>query len=175
MPDLLAASALAGFPGAPFPDAIVKSAGESVRRDAGWHIAPEISETVVVESHGGRFLFLPTLHLSSVTAVRNVTDPNVDPVVVTNWRTEATPRFRAGVLESWYGWPCGLLEVDIVHGHEACPADLLPAVAARCQASQVNQMGGSVRLGSLSVTPPSGTSALAASDSTVAAYKILRP
>src|SRR5690606_13689852 len=37
---LIEASALAGFPGAPFSAAQVRSAADSLRTQAGWHIAP---------------------------------------------------------------------------------------------------------------------------------------
>lgn len=132
---LLEAADLVGFPGAPFTDGIALSAGESVRSEVGWHIAPSITETVTIESEGTEYLFLPTLWLTSVTAVRNVSDPD-NAVVLADWAASPTPRFRAGCLRRPGGWPCGELEVDIVHGYGSCPADLLPAVAAVARQSK---------------------------------------
>jgi hypothetical protein len=120
---------LVSFPGAPFAEALVKAAGESVRRDAGWHIAPEVTETLVLDSEGGRQLFLPTLRdaLSAVVEVRDVSGST--PKVLDGWRLAGS----AAVLHRAGGWPQGLgvIEVELTHGYEACPAELLPAIAAR--------------------------------------------
>lgn len=115
------------YPGAPFSPEVVDSVAAEVRADADWHIAPAVTETVTVESQGGRYLFLPTLRLTAVTAVRNVTDTT--PVLLDGYRTQLTAEFHAGVLKRPYGWPCGVLEVDLTHGYDECPTDLLPAIA----------------------------------------------
>lgn len=163
---------LSGFPGAPFSAAVVESAAASVRRDTGWHIAPSAVETVGMASAGGQLILLPTLHLTSVAAVRDVTDPD-NPKVLTGWSSAATARFRAGVLYRRSGWPCGDIEADIVHGYDSCPPDLMPAIAGRCQGARVNRATGSVRLGSLSIggDGPAVTDDL---EPAVAAYRILR-
>lgn len=126
---LLQAADLADFAGAPFTDSQALRAGESIRSEVGWHVAPSVVETLTVESEGTRYLFLPTLRLTGVTEVRNVTDPD-NPVIVTGWTTANTLRFRAGCLLNRTGWPSGDLEVDVVHGYDACPADLVPVAAA---------------------------------------------
>jgi hypothetical protein len=126
---LVAPTNLADFPGAPFSDALVDAAVSAVRGEAGWHIAPAVTETVVVESDGGAYLFLPTLQLTAVTAVRNVTDEDATPTTVTGWRSHNTARFRAGLLHRPAGWARGVFEVDITHGYAACPDDLLPVLA----------------------------------------------
>lgn len=122
------------FPGAPFTQEVVDAAVAAVRKTAGWHIAPSVTETATVESQGGRFLFLRTLHLTEVTAVRDVT--NSTPVVLDGYRTHQTDEFKAGILDRPCGWPCGVLEVDLTHGYPECPEDLLPAVAELCRAAK---------------------------------------
>lgn len=41
----------------------------AVRRYCGWHVAPEQSETVVVDGPGSPLLMLPTLHIVDLTTV----------------------------------------------------------------------------------------------------------
>lgn len=126
-------AALTPFPGAPFSQEVVDAAVADVRAAAGWHIAPSVTETVTVESTGGRFLFIRTLHLTAVTAVRDVTNTPVD---LDGYRIHATDEFRAGILDRPYGWPCGVLEVDLTHGYTECPPDLLPALAEMARLSR---------------------------------------
>lgn len=135
---LLSGIDLDGYPGAPFAPNIALAVGESIRSEAGWHIAPSVTETLTLEGNGGRWLILPTLYLTAVTEVRDVTDPD-SPVVLGDWSAAKTPRFRAGCLRRDCGWPCTDLEVDIVHGYDSCPSDLLPAAAALAQVAKVNK------------------------------------
>jgi hypothetical protein len=166
---LVAPIDLADFPGAPFSDALVDAAASAVRGETGWHIAPAVTETVVVESVGGPHLFLPTLQLTAVTAVRDVTDEDAAAVAVTGWRSHKTPRFRAGVLFRPSGW-YGVYEVDITHGYAACPDDLKPALAAVIKAAREGGRVSSFSLGDLSRSFERGdsTSPLAA----IGRYKI---
>jgi hypothetical protein len=147
MAALVAPTDLADFPGAPFAASLVAAASEQVRRQCGWHIAPLVTETFVVDSDGGRVLLLPTMRLVTVTEVRNIAGST--PEVLTGWR-----KSPAGMLFRASGWPAGFqtVEVDMQHGYEACPDELLPIIAERCQ---VFAKDGSVRqesLGSRSVS-----------------------
>lgn len=126
---LVAPVDLDDFPGAPFSDPVVDAAVGELRRAAGWHIAPSVSETLTVDSDGGRTLILPTLYLTAVDAVRNVGSD--DPVLVDPIRFS-----RVGVVQTPYTCiPCGLssVEVDVTHGYEECPPELLPIIAAACR------------------------------------------
>lgn len=122
---------LADYPGAPFTQAVVDSAVAALRGDCGWHIAPVLTETVTVDGSDTRLLFVPTLKLVSVSAVRDVT--GAAPIALTGWRKSG-----AGMLSRAAGWPCGFdaVEVDLVHGYAETPAELLPAVAYYCQAQR---------------------------------------
>lgn len=139
---------LADFPGAPFSDAAVDAVVARIRREAGWHIAPERTETVTVDGTATRLLPLPTLELTDVTEVRDVTAP-ASPVVVPDWRAA-----RAGMIRRSGGWPRGYLSVaaDITHGYAECPADLLPVIATLCKLSTADGEVEQETLGAWSVT-----------------------
>lgn len=143
MPALVAAADLSDYPGAPFAPGVVESAAESVRDEAGWHIAPSVTETLTVRSRGGTALLLPTLRYT-ITAVRDVTDAS-SPVAVTNYVDRGS-----GVLHRDYGWATDhKYEVDLTHGYDACPPSLKPVIARRAQA--IRTPGATMRLGSLSI------------------------
>src|SRR5690606_41139744 len=89
---LIEASALAGFPGAPFSAAQVRSAADSLRTQAGWHIAPTIEQTVEVYTGRGRIALLPSLHVVDVLRVEDASNGRE----VTGWRV----RRQAGLLVS---------------------------------------------------------------------------
>jgi hypothetical protein len=122
---LVDASELAGYPGAPFSPAVVDSAVAALRGDCGWHIAPEITETLTLNGSPDKTLILPTLRIVEITAIRDVSGDT--PVVLTGWRQAS----KAGLLWRDEGWPEGLevVEVDLTHGNTETPPDLLPAVA----------------------------------------------
>lgn len=143
MEPLVQATDLQGFPGAPFSDAVVAAASGAIRTEADWHIAPEVTETLELETHLSRVVLLPTLRVKEVTAVRNADDGKV----LTDWRVNKS----TGVLLKRVGtWP-EFIEVDLTHGYAECPPELLPVIAERAQrgaAGLVRQES----LGSRSVT-----------------------
>lgn len=142
MPALVEVVDLSDYPGAPFTTAVVESAAESVRDEAGWHIAPEVTETLTVVSKGGTALLIPSLRYT-ITAVRDVTDPAA-PEAITNYVDRG-----AGILHRSYGWATDhKYEVVLTHGYATCPPALKPVIAHRAQAAKMP--GGSVSLGSLS-------------------------
>lgn len=151
---------LAEFPGAPFSADAVAAASEAIRREVGWHIAPRVIETLTLDGTGGGVLFLPTLHLVDVTEVRDVTDDT--PRVLTGWR-----KSQRGMLSRARGWPRGFeaIEVDVVHGYDSCPPELLPVIAERTSRRVMQES-----LGSRSVSySAEGDAPLAA---TLARFKI---
>lgn len=178
---LLVPSDLLKFPGAPFEPGLIASVGESLRADAGWHIAPVRTQTVTIESFGGQWIFLPTLWLSEISEIRQVKDDDTT-TVLDAYGTQLTERFRAGCIRrtGHKVWPYGVLEVDIVHGYAKCPADLFTAAAYRAQRASVNSVKGTVSLGSLSVTQAaspvsSGVVQSGAPDAAINRYRIPRP
>lgn len=139
-PPLVYASDLADFDGAPFPPSAIDAAAAQVRRICGWHIAPQVRETICVDSLGGNRLWLPTRHIVDVHAVRDVTGS--EPRELTGWRWTAS-----GVLSGRFPAGFRAVEVELTHGFEFCPPDLLPAIADRTTRRVMQES-----LGSRSVT-----------------------
>lgn len=139
----LATSAdLVGIGGGPFTEKAVQAAGDQVRRLAGWHIAPEIEDILVLDSPGGDVLWLPTRHVVAVTAVRDVSGD--EPRELLGWRWS-----QSGMLSLSSGFPRGfrVVEVELTHGYDECPSDLLPVIADRTNRRVMQES-----LGSRSVT-----------------------
>lgn len=130
---------LKNFEGAPFEENVVETASASIRADAGWHIAPEITETLTLDSAGDDVLLLPTLKLNKVESVKDVSDED-NPRELEGWRKSSS-----GMIERRCGFPCGFetVEVKIKHGYEECPPELLALIAERAQQadkdSRINQ------------------------------------
>jgi hypothetical protein len=126
-PDLIDPSMLADFPGAPFAATLVDVAVASVRSDAGWHIAPKVTETLKVDGFGGQLLTLPTRRIVEITEVR---DPR--GIILTDWTILA-----GGLFRRWSWWQIGTYEVDLTHGYDSAPLDLLPVIVQRIQTQPV--------------------------------------
>lgn len=122
--DLVEPEDLGEFPGAPFPRALVAAAAGAVRAEAGWHIAPVMFETVEVETGCGSVAMLPSLRVTRVVEVRDLSGGVLD-----GWRVSRA----SGVLRRVSGrWP-DVIEVDFEHGYDVCPPELVPVVAERAQ------------------------------------------
>lgn len=102
-----------------FTDSQLDIAVEIVRRHCGWHIAPVRTETLTVDGNGSTELVLPTLRLTDLATC------TVDGVAVSDveWSTNGTierrsrfPRKRRAVV------------VEVEHGHDACPDDVVGVV-----------------------------------------------
>lgn len=111
------------LPGAPFSVEQVDAAVATVRLAAGWHIAPQRTETILLEVNWPtRWLALPTRKLVDVVEVRDAdTGEVIDPAHYRTSRDLATLRFRTGGFEA--------VEVDLTHGFAECPPELLPVIA----------------------------------------------
>ena len=116
---LVSAADLMDFPGAPYPVSKIDVAAAAVRAEAGWHIAPVVTETITVGTWGGLDVVLPSLRVVSVTAVRSAGS------VVADWILEP-----GGFLYLRKGWGIGFIEVDLVHGYDSTPKDLFPLLAS---------------------------------------------
>jgi hypothetical protein len=132
---LVSPADLAAF--GPLDDAMVDAAVSDLRRDAGWHIAPRITETIAVECYGGPELVLPTRSFPDAQVV--VTGVAGTAGELTGWELLPGAVLRRGVWHRHYGggsgWPYGYLSVTLTHGFVNCPPDLLPVIAQRAQAS----------------------------------------
>lgn len=125
--DLASPDDLVGLPGAPFTDQQVDASVQAVRNAARWHIAPERDETIALDVACAELrLRLPTRKLVSVDEIRNA---DTDAVVADT--TYRVSHALAQVKRSTW-WPSGFesVEVDMVHGYEECPADVLAIIAS---------------------------------------------
>jgi hypothetical protein len=113
---------LVGFNGGPFTDPVVASAGESIRDECGWHIAPEITTTMKFRGDGNLIL-LPTHRLNAVLSVKD-RDGNL---------IEGVDSLQNGILERAAGFP-PYVEVTFMHGYRTCPTSLLAVIAERAAA-----------------------------------------
>lgn len=91
----------------------------AIRGYCRWHVAPVITETLVLDGHGGRSLLIPSQRVEEIERVLN------DGVDVTG---QVKHSRRAGVLTLPGGWSTDVsgIEVTLRHGF---PVDSVPAVA----------------------------------------------
>lgn len=123
VPPLVEPDALDGLPGGPYDPVQVNAGAEAVRRFAGWHIAPRLETTVLLDHDGSDRLRLPTLKLHEVASVTDVSSR--EPRLITGWRASMQSAVLAG------RFPRGIAVVEVVfsHGYDKCPDDLLPVIA----------------------------------------------
>jgi hypothetical protein len=125
---MVSASDLTGFNGGPFAEPVVASAGDSIRDECGWHIAPEITDVMKFRGEGAVIL-LPTLKLVSLISV---TDRDGQAVSGVDW-------LENGIIERAGGFP-PYVEVTFVHGYRVCPRSLLAVVAERASARSAGRV-----------------------------------
>lgn len=155
---LLDPTALTGFPGAPFPASVVNSAAGQVRDECEWHIAPEVTETILVSTGRGSVALLPSLKVKEVLAVRDG-----DGNAIEGWKAKPN-----GVLRRTSGcWP-DEIEVEFTHGYATCPDSLLAVVADRARRIK----GGGVKAESLAGRSIQLDTGPDAGQSSVSKYKL---
>jgi hypothetical protein len=101
------------------PDAVV-TASAAVREYCDWHIAPSITETVLVDVNPGGVLFLPSLYVTSVTSVDGATDGFT-------WTTTGKVTLQYGYRHYYNHWRPPVTVV-FTHGYSECPATVVAAV-----------------------------------------------
>ena len=113
----------------PMGDGVDEATADTIRRFCGWHIAPEVTETVRLFSEGSNTIILPTLLLKNITSVkvngREVTGYTWDP---------------KGILYLG-GWPAprrSPIEVTMSHGYRTVPPALKQA------ATRMSLVGGNM-------------------------------
>lgn len=103
-------------------------ASGAIRTYCGWHIAPSVTETLVVDGSGSRLQALPTMHLTDVTAVTN----DGEDLVLTDieWSQAGMLRWNHG--PDW-GWDRGRwwsirfqgVTADVTHGYAEVPPEIV--------------------------------------------------
>jgi len=120
----VAASDLSRFPGAPFAPAHVEAVAAKFERLLGWHVAPSKEETIEVRLPViASALILPSRYVTAVNAVRYAGGGEV-----TGWELTS----KRGAMLDGITWYPGTYEIDLVHGYEKVPADLLAEIARAC-------------------------------------------
>jgi hypothetical protein len=142
---------LEGLPGSPFTQAEIDAAVAALRSAAGWHIAPERTDTIELDVECMECtLRLPTKKL---VAVVEITDTELDTVIASSTYRVSTE--KNAVHKRGYGWwPHGYarLEVEFTHGYTTVPADLLPLFAEAMSTARRDQTANTFGAGPFSVS-----------------------
>lgn len=121
-----------------FTDSQLDMAVAMVREYCGWHIAPVRTETLTLDGNGSTEMALPTLLLSDLVSC------TIDGAEVTDveWSTNGTlerrsrfPRKKRAVV------------VEVEHGHEDCPDDVLGVIATVAARIPFNTGGDGIEVG----------------------------
>lgn len=100
--------------------AVWLAACAAVRGYCGWHVAPAVTETVTVDGPGGDLLRLPSAHVTAVLSVVSDGEAVADP----QWSRHGMIRAECGRWSNRFG---GVV-VELTHGFDECPADVLEVV-----------------------------------------------
>jgi hypothetical protein len=99
-----------------------------IRAFCGWHIAPEVTETLTIDGPNGFVLHIPTLRLVDVVSITN--DGNA--VDSPEWSRNGLVR-RGYPYDPYYGvwtWKMRGVVAEVTHGFEEWPEDLLAVATA---------------------------------------------
>ena len=87
----------------------IKAAQKSVRSYCGWHIAPNITQTLKLDSYGTRTLLLPSMH---VTDISSLVVNGIEMKDSIDWSVAGTVELRHGCFPD-----CpGAVNVTLQHG-----------------------------------------------------------
>lgn len=120
----------------------------TVRAYCGWHVAPEVTETIVLDGPGSGVLLLPTLRvvsIASVTEAGALLDPATYAWSVAGFVRRDPDTWHVELQERWTSALRGI-EVVLTHGYAEWPPELvglLDGLAARVLAgpSVLRQVG----------------------------------
>ncbi|BAD54887.1 hypothetical protein [Nocardia farcinica] len=105
-----------------------------IRDYCGWHIAPAVEQTLVVDGSGATVQPLPTLRLNSITEVKE------------NGHVLATDGFEwshDGTLRRATPWTSRLrgIEATVNHGHDAVPENIVSVILDAASAALSLEVG----------------------------------
>lgn len=107
------------------PQTIIAQAQATVRSYCGWHVAPSLTETILLDGKGSRHLWLPSLH---VTDVDLITNEGVEVAADEyDWSADGYVEL---VYAAWWSLRPRQVEVTFTHGFDDIPADLIGVAAA---------------------------------------------
>jgi hypothetical protein len=90
----------------------LKAAQQSVRSYCGWHIAPNITQTLKLDSYGARTLLLPSMHVTDISSLMINGVEMKDDI---DWSTAGTVKLRKGCFPD----SPGAVTVTLKHGFDA--------------------------------------------------------
>ena len=111
--DVAAASGGKVSPSDPRLPALIRGATDGIRLLCGWHIAPIIEETLILDGNGGTVMQLPSLHVLDVTGVKAEGIP-----IEVDWSADGMIEARRGRFPSRFR----SVEVTLRHGYATAPA-----------------------------------------------------
>lgn len=132
MDSLLLADDYTDATGVPISDMALVMASGVVRAYCGWELSQETDVATTVDSDGGPFVFVPTLHLTAVSAVLlNGTDHTgaAWPTLAAtdwDWRTNGQVTW----LKDRCGWPYGGQRVTVTYSSGYADADMPDGIKA---------------------------------------------
>lgn len=150
-------------------DSVVARAERAVTEYCGWHVAPAVLETLVLDGSGHGTLQLPTKRVESIWSVKvlgvelGLNDYDWSPVGMLAMRSHARfpDRYRS-------------VEVSLTHGYETMPAELetvILGLAVRAVASPMGET--SIRVGDrMSTFGSVGTSPMQAEYEVLDRYRV---
>lgn len=114
------------------PATLVRQAQGAIRRYCGWHVAPEVSETLVLNGNGSQSLWLPSLYVTDIASITDCGD--VVDVDDYDWSVNGFVQRRYGC----WTFRARQIEVELTHGYDDIPDELIGAamsIAARAASS----------------------------------------
>jgi hypothetical protein len=123
-------------------------ADQAIRDYCGWHIAPTTTETVTVDGTGLAMLFLPSLHVESVSEVVDAGVPLVADLDY--WLRPGGVLVRSNLI-GWTG-RVGGVQLVITHGFAEVPADLVGVAADLAGRLELGAAGGVVTSGGFALS-----------------------
>lgn len=105
-------------------EAILGQAQGALRAYCGWHVSPDLDETLTLDGQGGRHLWLPSLKVNSITSITELgVVVDLDDV---DWSESGYLERRCG---HWTSRPRQIV-VELNHGYEDAPAELVEVVVS---------------------------------------------
>lgn len=121
---------------------LLEQAEAVVRSWCGWHIAPERTETVLLDTTASPYLMLPTLRLVAVTAV--TLDGDTVDLSTVEWSESGYLRRHWGTTpvspRTWNAGP-RRVAVTFTHGFEVPPPGVTGVVQALAKRAKANTAG----------------------------------
>lgn len=101
----------------------LEGASSMIRAYCGWHIAPSITETLILDGPGGRVLGLPSRHVTGIATISQQSSI----IASTGYKWSALGEVQR---KDWSFWSTDYrdIEVTLTHGYTACPPDLRQAI-----------------------------------------------